>query len=54
MVLKNGGTLKFSPKGKTGLLYIPADLVKDSSFPLIEGPVTIEIVNGKLIISKKE
>jgi len=52
MVLKNKGTFKFSHKGKTGLLYIPADIVKDSSFPLKEGKVTIEISEDTLIIRK--
>jgi hypothetical protein len=53
MVLKNGGTFRFSPKGKTGLLYIPADIVKDSNFPLKEGTVTVEISGDKLTITNK-
>ena len=47
-------TFKLSPKGKTGILYIPADIVKDSNFPLKEGKVIIEIKNQELIIRKKK
>jgi len=50
MVLKNSGTFKFSHKGKTGILYIPADIVKDSNFPLKEGKVIVEITEDTLII----
>lgn len=53
MVLKNRGTFKISHKGKTGILYIPADLVKDSTFPLKEGKVTIEIVEKRLTVTQK-
>ena len=53
MVLKNKGTFKISHKGKTGILYVPADLVKDSTFPLKEGKVTIEILENRLIITQK-
>ena len=53
MVLKNRGTFKISHKGKTGILYIPADLVKDSIFPFKEGKVTIEIVEKSLVITQK-
>lgn len=53
MVLRNTGTFKFSHKGKTGILYIPADIVKDSRFPLKEGNVTVEISGDILIIRLK-
>lgn len=54
MVLKNKATFKLSHKGKTGILYVSADIVKDSTFPLKEGKVTIEIVEKKLIITQNE
>jgi len=54
VVLKDTGTFKFSHKGKTGILYIPADIVKDSKFPLKEGTVTVEISGEQLIIGKKK
>jgi len=49
MVLKNTGTFKLSHKGKTGILYIPADIVKDSSFPLKEGKVEVTIEGASLV-----
>jgi hypothetical protein len=39
--MKEGiGTFKLSPKGNTGLLYVPAHMVLDSAFPLKEGKVS--------------
>jgi len=52
MVLKDMGTFKLSAKGKTGILYIPSDLVKDSNFPLKEGKVVVEISKDVLIVRK--
>jgi hypothetical protein len=40
-----------SDRSKTGILYIPADLVKDSSFPF--GPdqeVVVRIVGRRLVV----
>jgi len=53
MVLKDIGTFKLSHKGKTGIIYIPADLVKDSSFPLKEGKVTIRIEDDSVVLTPK-
>lgn len=39
-----------SRKAKTGRVLIPAKLVNDSAFPLIEGKVVITIYKNKLII----
>lgn len=50
MAKKNIGTFKRSPKGNTGLLYIPADIVKDSLFPIREEAVTIRFQGNSLII----
>jgi len=52
MVLKKEATFKISRRGKTGVLYIPADIVKDSSFPLKEGVVIVEISGDWLTIKK--
>ncbi|MGC8849057.1 MAG: hypothetical protein ACP5K1_01800 [Candidatus Bathyarchaeia archaeon] len=42
-------------KGKTGILYIPADIVKDSSFPFEPNEtVIIKIEGERLIIEKDE
>jgi len=42
-------------RGKTGLIYIPADIVKDSSFPFKPNEeVTIKIEGEKLVIEKRK
>jgi len=42
-------------KGRTGVLYIPADLVKDSSFPFEPNEeVRIKISGDALVIEKKK
>ena len=49
--MKEGiGTFKLSPKGNTGLLYVPAHMVLDSAFPLKEGKVSIEITDGQIAV----
>jgi len=53
MVMEATGKFTLSPKGKTGVLYVPADLVKDSAFPLKAGEkVKIRIEGNKLIVEK--
>ena len=52
-MLKGKG--KIFPKGKTILIYVPAEIVTDSQFPLPKekgSEVSIEIVNGTLSISR--
>lgn len=44
-MLELEGSFVLAKRGKTGILYIPADLVKDSQFPLKEGAVRIKIDN---------
>jgi hypothetical protein len=42
-------------KGKTGILYIPADIVKDSLFPFqANETVQIKIEGDRLLIEKGE
>ncbi|MBS7657952.1 MAG: hypothetical protein QW476_00800 [Candidatus Bathyarchaeia archaeon] len=42
-------------RGKTGLIYIPADIVKDSLFPFKPNEeVTIKIEGEKLVIEKRK
>ena len=55
MVLEDRGTFRVSAKGKTGLIYVPADLVKDSAFPFHDGDsLTIKIEREILIVMKEE
>lgn len=53
MVKESLGTFRLASKGKTGLVYIPSDIVKDSSFPFKDGEhVYIKIDDGKITIMK--
>ena len=45
MPLKATGTFKKENRSQTGRIYVPAALVRDSQFPLKEGPIEIEICN---------
>jgi len=47
------GRYKKDSKSNTGLLYIPAVIARDSSFPLKEGPIEIVIEDDHLIIHNK-
>jgi len=50
------GTTKFiiPSKGSTGVIYIPADVVKDSSFPFKpEQEVVVRINDQKLVIQRR-
>lgn len=51
MPLQGKGKFSTESRSKSGRIQVPAALVKDSQFPLSEGPVIIEIVDGKLVIS---
>jgi len=53
MVMEAKGTFTLSPKGKTGVLYVPADIVKDSAFPFQPGEkVKVRIEGNRLIVEK--
>jgi hypothetical protein len=54
MVLEAKGKFKLPPKGKTGLIYVPADLVKDSSFPFHDGEVLRIKIEGKTLLIQQE
>jgi len=48
------GKISFASRSKTSILYIPADMTKDSAFPFKHGErVKIRIEDGKLVIEKK-
>jgi len=51
MVKEAIGKIGKASKGKTGIIFIPSDLMIDSAFPFKIGePVKIKIEDGKLII----
>lgn len=52
MVIETKGTFKKEKKGSTGVLWIPADLVKDSAFPLKPGSVKIKIEGKRLVVEQ--
>ncbi len=41
------GKFSFPSKGNTGIVYIPAHMVRDLQFPLKEGSVEVEILEEK-------
>jgi hypothetical protein len=44
-----------SDRSKTGILYIPADIVKDSSFPFNpDEEVVVRIDGRRLVIERRE
>jgi hypothetical protein len=47
------GKLTYGPKSRTGILYIPSDLMVDSAFPFqVPTALKVTIEDGKLIIEK--
>ena len=50
MVIEKKGTFKLDAKANTGIIYVPADITKDSGFPLIPRNVKIRIEDKHLII----
>jgi hypothetical protein len=47
------GKFAFPSRGKTGIIYVPSDVVKDSTFPLEEkDPLLIRIEGDHLVIEK--
>jgi len=54
MPLQSTGTFKLEARSKSGRMHIPAELVRDSQFPLEEGEVTIEIKDNALIVTTRK
>ena len=53
MVQEATGRFGSASRGKTGIIYVPADLVKDSTFPFSIGDsLHIRIDGERLIIEK--
>jgi hypothetical protein len=47
------GKLTHGPKSRTGILYIPSDLMVDSTFPF-QAPVSLKIrIDGVRLIMEK-
>jgi hypothetical protein len=55
MVQQDYGRFGSASRGKTGIIYVPADLVKDTTFPFAEGdPLLIQIDGKRLMIEKSK
>jgi len=52
MVARVKGSFKLEKRSATGVVWLPADLVKDSAFPLKVGPVEITIEKDRLVIKQ--
>ncbi|MDX1813886.1 MAG: hypothetical protein R3319_03760 [Candidatus Bathyarchaeia archaeon] len=53
MVLEADAKIMTNPRGKTGILYIPSDIMVDSAFPFaVPARVHIKIEGDKLVIEK--
>jgi len=52
MPLQSTGTFRLETRSKSGRVHVPAELVRDSQFPLEEGKINIEIIDGKLVVSQ--
>ena len=47
------GSFRFPRRGRTGIIYVPSDVVIDSTFPFKEDDILkIQIDNDKLIVEK--
>jgi hypothetical protein len=53
MVQEDTGRFGAASRGKTGIIYVPADLVKDTTFPFTFGDsLHIRIDGERLIVEK--
>jgi hypothetical protein len=47
------GKLTYGPKSRTGILYVPSDLMVDSAFPF-QAPVNLKIrIDGERLVVEK-
>jgi acetaldehyde dehydrogenase (acetylating) len=53
MVQEAVGRFGAASRGKTGIIYVPADLVKDTVFPFISEDSLLIRVDGKRLIVEK-
>jgi len=54
MVLSGIGKFGTTSRGSTGVIHVPAAVVRDSQFPLRDGKVKISIEDKRLIIVNLE
>jgi len=49
-MLEGSAKIILPSRSKTGVLYIPADLVKDSSFPFVADQEVLVRIEGKRLV----
>jgi hypothetical protein len=55
MAQEDYGSFGSASRGKTGIIYVPADLVKDTTFPFADGDsFLIRIDSERLIVEKSK
>jgi hypothetical protein len=55
MIKENSGRFHLASKGKTGIIYIPSDSVKDNTFPFNNGDILhVRIEKACLIIESDQ
>jgi hypothetical protein len=47
------GKFGAASRGKTGIIYVPADLVKDTTFPFTNGDSSLIKVDGERLVIEK-
>ncbi|MEM3646570.1 MAG: hypothetical protein QW334_00295 [Thermofilum sp.] len=52
MAREGEGKFGYPKRGKTGLIFVPADVTRDSQFPLKPGQVKIRIDGKRLIVEQ--
>lgn len=50
---EGAGKFAFPSRGKTGIIYVPADVVRDSTFPLKENDAVLIRIDGERLIVEK-
>jgi hypothetical protein len=53
MVQEDTGRFGAASRGKTGIIYVPADLVKDTTFPFANGDSLLIRINGDRLVVEK-
>jgi hypothetical protein len=53
MVQQDTGRFGAASRGKTGIIYVPADLVKDTTFPFVEGDSILIRIDGERLIVER-
>jgi hypothetical protein len=53
VVQEDFGRFGSASRGKTGIIYVAADLVKDTTFPFSDGDLLLIRIDGERLVIKK-